>query len=260
VPHRRAENKKTTNPPGTATTAEAAVPLRRRAPVPDRPGNGRNVLLFDLDGTLVNSAPDLHATLNRILDENGRPPVALDVVKMIVGDGAAKMIERGYALTGARVDPAQAPALLERFVEIYEANLTQLTRPYPGVVETLEQLTAAGARCAVCSNKREGLSRKLLQGLDLLRFFEVVSGGDSAPTRKPHPGHLLHALAELGADPTQAVMVGDSRNDVAAAQGAGIPVIVVSYGYGAEKPQSLGADRIIRRFEELPAALAQLPA
>lgn len=234
--------------------------MKRRASVPEGPGNRRNVLLFDLDGTLVNSAPDLHATLNQLLDENGRPPVALEVVKMIVGDGAAKMIERGYALTGARVDPAAAPALLERFIEIYETNLTRLTRPYPGVVETLEQLTASGARCAVCSNKREGLSRKLLDGLDLLRFFEVVSGGDSAPTRKPHPGHVLHTLAEMGADPTQAVMIGDSRNDVAAAQGAGVPAVLVTYGYGADKPHTLGADLLIRRFEDLPQALSQLPA
>jgi phosphoglycolate phosphatase len=235
--------------------------LRRRAAPPSNPfGSGRNVLLFDLDGTLVNSAPDLHATLNQLLDENARPPVALDVVKAIVGDGAAKMIERGYALTGGRLDPAEAPALLARFLQVYEANLTRLTKPYPGVVETLEQLVAKGARCAVCSNKREGLSRLLLQGLDLLRFFEVVSGGDSAPTRKPHPGHLLHLLGEMGADPSQAVMIGDSRNDVSAAKGAGMPVVVVTYGYGAEKPQTLGADLMIRRFEELPAALAQLPA
>jgi phosphoglycolate phosphatase len=235
--------------------------LKRRAAPPSNPfGSGRNVLLFDLDGTLANTAPDLHATLNQLLEENARPPVALDVVRTIVGDGAAKMIERGYALTGGRLDPAQAPALFTRFLQIYEANLTRLTKPYPGVIETLEQLVGLGARCAVCSNKLYRLSERLLQGLDLMRYFEVVSGGDSAPVRKPHPGHLLHVLAEMGADPSQAVMIGDSRNDVAAAKGAGLPVVVVAYGYGADKPQALGADLVIRRFEELPEALARLPA
>lgn len=257
MPHPRAENK--SKKPSSNPSAEH--PLKRRAaPTPNPLGSGRNVLLFDLDGTLANTAPDLHATLNQLLDENARSPVALDVVKTIVGDGAAKMIERGYALTGARLDPAEAPALFARFLQIYEANLTRLTKPYPGVVETLEQLVAAGARCAVCTNKLHGLSERLLRGLDLIRFFEVVSGGDSAPMRKPHPGHLLHTLAEMGADPSQAVMIGDSRNDVAAAKGAGIPVVIVAYGYGADEPQSLAADLIIRRFEELPEALARLPA
>src|SRR6185295_10203517 len=111
--------------------------------------------------------------------------------------------------------------LLRRYLELYEANLTRLTRPYPGVVETLQRLTGVGVRCAVCTNKLSGLSRRILEELGLMRFFEFVAGGDSTPARKPHPDHLLHTLGWMGTGPAHAAMIGDSRNDVAAARAAG---------------------------------------
>ncbi len=218
-------------------------------------GRSRRALLFDLDGTLVDSAPDLHASLNLLLAENGRAAVSLDDVRHIVGDGAAKMIERGFSLTGGAPTADALLGLLRRFLEIYEANLTRLTRPFPGVVQTLARLTADGARCAVCTNKLRGLSVRILEALDMMRFFEFVAGGDSTPARKPHPDHLLQTLGLMGAAPSHAAMIGDSRNDVAAARAAGIPVILVPYGYGAEPPQSLGADYILTRFNELPEIL-----
>ncbi|MBX6321927.1 MAG: phosphoglycolate phosphatase [Rhodospirillaceae bacterium] len=218
-------------------------------------GRARRAVLFDLDGTLVDSAPDLHASLNQLLAEHDRPAVTLADVRHIVGDGAAKMIERGFGLTGAPPTADALLGLLRRFLEIYEANLTRLTRPFPGVVQTLERLTAEGTLCGVCTNKLRGLSLRILEGLDMMRFFACVVGGDSTPARKPHPGHLLQTLGWMGSGPSHAAMVGDSRNDVAAARGAGIPVILVPWGYDAEPPHSLGADHVLTRFEELPDLL-----
>jgi phosphoglycolate phosphatase len=226
---------------------------------PTRAGQARTALLFDLDGTLVDSAPDLHASLNHLLTENGRPTVRLDDVRHMVGDGAAKMIERGFKLTGGLPPADQTLALLRRFLEIYSGTLTQLTHPFPGVVETLQALRARGARCAVCTNKLTELSRRILDDLGLSPFFEVLAGGDSTATRKPHPGHLLHALERMDMPVAEGVMIGDSYNDVAAARAAGMPVILVPYGYGTEPPEALGADHVLRRFAELPQVLQQAP-
>jgi phosphoglycolate phosphatase len=241
----------------SATASEATSGLPNSAA--NRSGRARAALLFDLDGTLVDSAPDLHDALNVLLSENEREPVSLDDIKQIVGDGAAKMIERGFAMTGRPPAADEILGLLRRYLEIYEANLTRLTRPFPGVVETLERLIDDGARCAVCTNKLSGISKRILDQLDLMRFFEFVAGGDSTPARKPHPDHLLHTLGWMETGPAHAAMIGDSRNDVAAARAAGIPVILVPYGYGTETPQSLGADRVLARFDELPAVLEQPP-
>jgi phosphoglycolate phosphatase len=219
----------------------------------------RTALLFDLDGTLVDSAPDLHASLNQLLAERNRAEVSLGDIKHIVGDGAAKMIERGFALTGAPPEADQTLGLLRRYLEIYEANLTRLTRPFPGVVETLERLKDDGARCAVCTNKMSNLSTRILEDLGLMRFFEFVIGGDRTSARKPHPDHLLNTLGRMRIGPGHAAMIGDSRNDVAAAHAAGIPVAIVPYGYGAEPPHSLGADHVLNAFDELPEVLERPP-
>jgi phosphoglycolate phosphatase len=216
------------------------------------------VLLCDLDGTLVDSLPDLAAAVGELLEGEGRPGLTPAAVAAMVGDGVPKLIERALAATGGvPAEPALA-ALVARYLPIYEARMTELTRPYPGAIETLRVLKAAGWRLAVCTNKPEAPSRAIVAGLGFEGLFEAVSGGDSLPVKKPDPGHLLGLLEALGAVPGAAVMLGDSANDVQAARAAGLPAIVIAHGYGGTPARELGADRVIESFAELPAALAAL--
>lgn len=219
--------------------------------MPDAPP----ILLFDLDGTLVHTAPDLVATLNLILGRHGRSALPLAAVEKMVGDGARALLDRGFAATGA---PApDLDALMAEFIDIYVKACTVHSRPYEGVVETLAALAAAGHRMAVCTNKPQAPSETILENLGLMRFFETVAGGDRFPVRKPEPGHLLGTLALMASDARDgAVMIGDSRNDVASARRAGMPVVVVSYGYTMIPPAELGGDALVDRFAEIPAALA----
>jgi len=216
------------------------------------------VLLCDLDGTLVDSLPDLAAAIAELLDQEGRPGLTHEAVAAMVGDGVPKLIERALAATGGVPAKAALAALVARYMPIYEARLTRLTRPYPGAIETLRALKAAGWRLAVCTNKPEAPSRTIVAELGFEGLFEAVSGGDSLPVKKPDPGHLLGLIEELGAAPGATVMLGDSRNDVQAARAAGLPVIAIAHGYGGTPAQELGADRVIESFDELPAALAAL--
>jgi phosphoglycolate phosphatase len=213
-------------------------------------------ILFDLDGTLVDSVPDLAAAANTLLGEFGRPPLGEAEIVGMVGDGVAKLVERVLAARGMGGD-AFAPALA-RFVALYEADATRLTRPYPGVPALLDQLVAGGCRLAVCTNKPERATRAVLEGLDLARFFAVVLGGDSLAVKKPDPGPLRTALARLGAATAQAAMVGDHRNDVLAARAAGIPAVFARYGYGFATLGRLMPDAMIDSPAELPRALDAL--
>ncbi|HEX2115998.1 MAG TPA: phosphoglycolate phosphatase [Alphaproteobacteria bacterium] len=206
-----------------------------------------SAIVFDLDGTLVDSAPDLCGVVNQMLKRHGRMELDLEQIRKMVGDGAAKLIERGFAAEGL---PAPLPDMTKEFIELYEARIADETRPFPGVVATLERLKAAGLRLGVCTNKTTRLSRKLLDELDLLRFFTSVVGGEG-PARKPDPRHLQAVIGELAASEATTLMVGDSRNDVAAAKAAGVEVVAVSFGYTTIAPSDLGADRVIDRFDEL---------
>jgi phosphoglycolate phosphatase len=219
----------------------------------------RTALVFDLDGTLVDTAPDLHRALNAVLAEGGRAAVPLADIRHMVGDGALKMIERGYAATGAPVDPAELPRLFRRFLEIYSAGGHAQSPPFPGVRETLVELRARGCRLAVCTNKPLRPSLEILDVLGLTDLFAAVLGGDSLPMRKPDPGHLLGTLERLGAGPDQAVMIGDSMNDVAVARAAAVPSVIVTYGYTRLPPRGLGGDVVIDAFAELLPALARPP-
>ena len=216
------------------------------------------VLLCDLDGTLVDSLPDLAAAIAELLDAEGRPGLSHEAVAAMVGDGVPKLIERALAATGGVPPAAGLAAVVARYMPLYEARLTELTRPYPGAVETLKALNTAGWRLAVCTNKPEAPSRAILAGLGFGGLFEAVSGGDSLAVKKPDPGHVLGLLAGLGTGPGAAVMLGDSANDVQAAQAAGLPAIAIAHGYGGTPARELGADRVIESFAELPAALATL--
>jgi phosphoglycolate phosphatase len=213
--------------------------------------HGRNVLIFDLDGTLIDSAPDLHRSLNAVLVEQGRAPVALDGIRAMVGDGAAKLVERGFADTGEAVEPAALPSLVQRFLLHYSAGQHALTHAFPGVGDTLAALRERGCSLGVCTNKPYAPTMEILELLGLSGLFGAVSGGDSLPVRKPDPGHLLGTLDLLGASAEHAVMIGDSANDVAVARAARVPAIVVRYGYSRIPVEELGADAIIERFDQL---------
>jgi phosphoglycolate phosphatase len=184
--------------------------------------------------------------------EHRRAKIELDDLRMLVGDGAAAMIARGFAATGA---PAgDMPPLVSRFLEIYHAAIAEHSRPFPGVVDVLERLAAENIKLAVCTNKSTPGTHQLLAELDLARHFTCVVGGDG-PVRKPDPRHILTVTKALRVKPDEAVMVGDSANDVNAAKGAGIKVVAVTFGYTSIPAHQLGADAVIERFAELPGLL-----
>ena len=199
---------------------------------------------------------DLRAALNEVLRERGHRALSRAEVKHMIGEGVPALVARALAASGA--DPAEAPMALPRFLEIYEANPTQLSRPYPGVPETLATLRRRGYRTAICTNKPQQATLAVMQGLDLLPLFDGIAGGDRFPVRKPHPGHLLRLIAELGARPEASAMIGDNENDAAAARSAAVPLVLVRYGYARVEPESLAADALLDHFSELPGALERL--
>ena len=219
---------------------------------------GRDCLLIDLDGTLVDSAPDIAAAANRQLISIGREPLSTEKIKGMVGDGFAPLMERALAASGGPLAEAEQARLVQSGLAYYFDHVTDETRPYPGAAEALAGLKAAGWRLALCTNKPLAPSVRILEDLGLAALFEAVAGGDSYPHKKPHPGHLLDLLAEMGAEPGRAVMLGDHRNDARAAQAAGLPVVLCRFGYSAEPLENLDPDAVIERFEELPGVLSAL--
>ena len=215
-----------------------------------------SLLVFDLDGTLVDSVPDLRAALNEMLRERGRPPLSLPQVKRMVGDGAPAMVARALAATGP--EAIDAGGALARFLEIYEANPVRLTRLYPEVRRTLTELRRRGYRTAICTNKPQRATIAVVEGLGLGDLFDGIAGGDHFPVRKPDPGHLLGLIAQLGARREASVMIGDNENDAAAARAARVPLILMRYGYARVDPESLAADALLDHFGELPEALTRL--
>ena len=208
-------------------------------------------IIFDLDGTLVDSAEDLRAAVNRLFGELGLRPIEADEIKAMIGDGVLKLVER--ALVAANADPAQKDMLLPRFLEIYQANPATRTRCYPGVAETLKVLQHRAFRLAVVTNKPVLATNKILEALSLSEFFPVVIGGDSLRKRKPDPAQLFEAAQQLGVNVDQTLMVGDNIHDVEAAHAAGMRCVAVSYGYHHRPPSEFNADRLIDRFDELPS-------
>ena len=228
-----------------------------KTPIPNEVLRGATIA-FDLDGTLVDTAPDLVASLNLILGEEGLPPLPFDDVRKMVGRGAKALLERGFAAAGAPLDADKTQALFERFIALYLGRIAHESAPFPGVVETLVALRTAGARLAVCTNKLTHLSVALLDALDLTRYFDAVVGADSAPAAKPDPRHVLATIAAVGGDPARAVMVGDSINDVLSAQAAGVPALLVSFGYTEAPVETLGGDLLIDSFLEVQDACIAL--
>ena len=217
-------------------------------------------LAFDLDGTLVETAPDLIGALNLVLGERGLPALPVESARVLVGRGARFLIEHGFASAGEPLEEEEIGGLVARFIEVYLGRIASESRPYPGLIEALDALSAAGARLVVCTNKRTDLSLALLDALELTGRFGAVIGADRAPRPKPDASHFLAAVEAVGGDPARAVMVGDSYNDVAAAKAAGSPCIVVSFGYTETPAGELGGDRLIDSFDELIEAASSLLA
>lgn len=215
-------------------------------------------VIFDLDGTLVYTAPDLTGALNRVLIEEGLCPVSPAETRRMVGRGARVLIENALAAAGASPDQGQVSRLLGRYLAHYKAHLADESAPFEGVRETLEALEALGAVLGVCTNKSVALSEDLLSALDLRRYFSAVLGGDSLEVRKPDPAHLLETVRRAGGRAERAIMVGDSEPDFGAARNAGIPVILVSFGYGDIPAESLGADALVHHYRDMMPALHDL--
>jgi phosphoglycolate phosphatase len=219
-----------------------------------------DAVVFDLDGTLVDTAPDLHAHVNALLDELGRPGLNLEVMRPMIGDGARTLLRRGLEATGGIPDDVDLDALYRRFLARYVANPAERSTVHAGVVDVLERLSAEALRLGVCTNKPQAPTDRLLAALGLDRWFEAVVGGDAVPAKKPDPGHLGAVLQRLAANPARSVMVGDSAHDLKAARALGVRCVLVSFGYTPTPARALGADRVIDRVAELPAALASLVA
>ncbi len=215
-------------------------------------------VVFDLDGTLIDTAPDLVHAANHVLAISALDPVEEAEIRPYVSFGGRRMIERGMELRGAQPTEAQLDHLFEQFLTHYGERIAVSSRPFPQLPETLEDLIGAGATLAVCTNKRESLSRKLLQELGLADRFRAICGRDTFAVCKPHPDHLTGTIVRAGGAPQRAVMIGDSLTDVTTARAAGIPIIGVSFGYTDVDMRSLEPDVVIDHYAEFSAALAQL--
>ena len=221
-------------------------------------GNWPQAVLFDLDGTLVDSAPDIHAALNETLASYGEPPFTLEAVTRMVGRGVPVLIERAWEGLGKSIDPAERNRVVARFLAIYEPRATELTTLTAGASEATRALVDAGTPIGVVTNKPEAATREILSHFGLSELMQVVVGGDAGPAKKPEPGLLLLACERLGFAADQVVFVGDSENDVAAAKAAGMAVVVLRGGYTSIAADDLGADAVIDRLDGLGAALSTL--
>ncbi|MDB5684523.1 MAG: phosphoglycolate phosphatase [Sphingomonas bacterium] len=213
------------------------------------------VVAFDLDGTLADTAPDLTAALNHALGQLGRPAVSQESVRHMVGHGARALLQKGLAATGA-----MTPALVDEgfpiFLEHYERHIADASTPYPGLVAALDALAARGVRLAVCTNKLESLAHGLIDAFGWRDRFVAVIGGDTLAVRKPDPAPLFEAIARAGGG--RAAFIGDSITDTDTARAAGIPCVAVSFGFSDRPPAELGADMLIDHFDALIPALEEL--
>jgi phosphoglycolate phosphatase len=216
------------------------------------------LVVFDLDGTLADTAPDLIATLNVILGREGLPPVPVEGANELIGAGARALVERGFEAGQRELAPAKSDALYRDFLAHYAENLCNESRLFPGVVEALDTLAAQGFRFAVCTNKIEAHSRRLLDALGVSARFAAICGRDTFAYFKPDPRHLTLTIEQAGGDPARSIMVGDSITDIATAKAAAIPVVGVTFGYTDRPVRELEPDVAIDAYEELPGAVAAI--
>ncbi len=215
-------------------------------------------ILFDLDGTLIDSVPDLAGALNALLEEEGFDPVSEAQVREMVGDGVEKLVARGFAACGQELRDDELKERVPLFMALYEPRATLKTRLYPQVAETLKSLQADGIKLAVLTNKPKGAAGLILDGLQIGSCFDVIIGGDSGLPKKPEPAVVFTALKELGTAAEEALFVGDSPADVGAARAAEVPVVVVSYGYTKVPAEELGADQVIDNLGEIVTAMRKM--
>ncbi|QCI66730.1 HAD hydrolase-like protein [Phreatobacter stygius] len=217
-------------------------------------------IVFDLDGTLVDTHPDLIGTLSWLLEAEGLDPVDLVQAKNLIGHGMKPMIEKALKLQGRGSTQDEIDEVFGRYVVAYEKRIAAASRPYPGIVAALDHFAAEGMLLAVCTNKLHRLAVKLLDELDLTRHFQVITGFDTYPVRKPHPDHLIFTIRDAGGDPAKAVMIGDSETDIRTAQAARVPLVAYSGGYTAIPLPELNPDVILDDYHDLPATVARLLA
>ena len=221
--------------------------------------NPPRAIIFDLDGTLIDSVPDLHYAKNELLVLSKRREVSMQEARSLIGDGVPKFVERAYKITGDAPSDLELENAIKEFVTIYSDNLINMTKLFPSVLSTLTQLKEKGFRLSVCTNKPYLPAMNVLSRLEISSFFDIVVGGDSLNgLRKPDAQHVLAALSPLQVTPENAVFVGDSVNDVKGARNAGIKSIVVSFGYSNIPVEELGAGLVISHFGELVAAICKL--
>lgn len=216
------------------------------------------IVVFDLDGTLIDTAPDLIHALNTILATESIPALPFDTARPMIGAGIRPLLEQALAERGRFPGEAAMDALFERYLGLYRDHIADRSRPYPGLEAALDRLTAHGFSLAVCTNKYEALSLRLLDALGLTSRFAAICGQDTFPMKKPDPETLRLTIARAGGDATRAIMVGDSQTDVSVARRAGIPVIGVDFGYTRIPMADLSPDRLISHFDQLPAAVLDL--
>ena len=215
-------------------------------------------VVFDLDGTLVDTAPDLVAALNFVLEREGLPPLPMKSARNMIGTGARKMIERGLEVKGVAMSADDLDRLMKDFIDYYAAHIADASRPFEGLEAALDHLEGQGCRFAVCTNKLEWLSKRLLDQLGLSGRFSAICGADTFGVSKPDPIILQQTVARAGGDMAAVIMVGDAGPDVGVARRAGIPVIGVEFGYTDVPIAELKPDRLIGHMRELPAAVESL--
>jgi phosphoglycolate phosphatase len=215
------------------------------------------ILVFDLDGTFAHTAPDLLDSLNHCLTLQDLPRVDPKDLMRYVGHGGKVMIERALAARGRRIDPTALDAMMAAFLAHYVDNMPGKSQPYPGVLDAMARFTEAGYIHAICTNKYEGMSKTLLNGLSLADRFEVICGQDTFPWKKPDPRHLIDTINAAGGDRDRAVMLGDSVTDIDTAKAAGIPVIAVDFGYSDRPVKEYEPSYIISHFDELTLSLVE---
>jgi phosphoglycolate phosphatase len=216
------------------------------------------LLVFDLDGTLVDTAPDLVDTLNVVFAREGLPTVPYDNARMMIGGGAKAMLAHGLQADGRAVTPQLMDRLFADYIAHYTNHIADRSRPFPGVIDALDALALRGHRFAVCTNKLEGLSVLLLRALDLADRFAVICGQDTFGIQKPDPEMLRRTIAAAEGASGDAIMIGDSETDIRTAQAAGIPIVAVDFGYSERPVAEFTPDRVISHFTQLPSEIAAL--
>jgi len=215
-------------------------------------------VVFDLDGTLVDTAPDLIETLNVVFTRDGLPPVDYAAARDMIGGGARRMIESALKLQGRGLTEGVVDRLFADFIVHYGAHIADRSQPFPGLDAALDRLASRGCQFAVCTNKLESLSRLLLEALGLSRRFAAICGPDTFGMQKPDPEILRRTIRAAGGVLQRAVMVGDSGTDIATARAAGVPVVAVDFGYSETPVRELGPDRVISHFDHLADAVFAL--